>query len=101
MTCQQLSQGKARTVIVIDILVCLLVCVFSCICCVNGATLFQVCPIIVFFLIRVVSFHDAIPIRALHAINLELIKLLIINIMHENWHVQSAMTSCMNFNYIS
>jgi len=86
---------------VIDNLVYLLVCVFSCACCANCATLFHVCPIIVFSLIRVVSFHDTIPIRALHAINLELIKLLIINITHENWHVQSAMSSCMNFNYIS
>lgn len=63
----------------IDILVCLLVrvFVFSCACFANGATLFHVCPIIVFSLITVVSFHDTIPIRALHAINLELIKLLI------------------------
>jgi len=60
---------------VIDILVCLLVCVFSCACCANSATLFHVCPIIVFSLVRVVSFYDTIPIRALHAINLELIKL--------------------------
>ena len=42
-----IESGKSEDSNSVDVLVCLLVCVFSCACCANGATLFHVCLIIV------------------------------------------------------